>query len=63
MKVIMIEATAEELKANRTIMDSITDALSTFSQSLVGINLGKDSIINALADMSEDNTEEQIDEK
>lgn len=63
MKVIMIEATAEELKANRTILDSITDTLSAFSQSLVGISLSKASVINALADMSEDNAEEQTDEE
>lgn len=62
MKIIMIEATAEELRANRTVMDSITDALSTFSQSLVGVNLSKDVIVKALADMSEDDEEEQSNE-
>lgn len=59
MKIIMIEATADELRANRTVLDSITDALSTFSQSLVGVNLSKDAIVKCLEDMSEDDEEEQ----
>lgn len=62
MKIIMIEATAEELRANRTVMDSITEALSTFSQSLVGVNLSKDAIAKCLEDMSEDDEEEQSNE-
>lgn len=62
MKIIMIEATAEELRANRTVMDSITEALSTFSQSLVGVNLSKDAIVKCLENMSEDDEEEQSNE-
>ena len=38
MKILMIEATAEELSANRTVMDSINDALSTFARGIFGIN-------------------------
>lgn len=30
MKIIMIECDAEEIKANRTLFDSITDAVSQF---------------------------------
>ena len=30
MKIIMIECNAEEIKANRTLFDSITDAVSGF---------------------------------
>ena len=30
MKIIMIECDAEEIKANRTLFDSITDAVSNF---------------------------------
>lgn len=58
MKIIMIEATAEELRANRTVLDTLTDTLSTFSQSLVGVNLSKDAVAKYLKDMSEDDEEE-----
>lgn len=30
MKIIMIECDAEEIKANRTLFDSVTDAVSNF---------------------------------
>lgn len=33
MKIIAIECTAEELRANRTVMDSVTDVLSNFADS------------------------------
>ena len=35
MKIIMIEATAEELSANRRIMDSIVDAFSNFTDAII----------------------------
>ena len=59
MKVIMIEATAEELRANRTVLDTLTDALSGFTQNLVGINVSKDALVKTLANMSEEDAEEQ----
>lgn len=36
MTIIMIEATAEELSANRTIMDNLNDALNNFTDRLYG---------------------------
>lgn len=57
MKVIMIEATAEELRANRTVLDTLTDALSGFAQNLVGVNLSKDAVAKYLKDMSENDEE------
>lgn len=38
MTIIMIEATVEELSANRTVMDSINDALNKFTDRLCGVN-------------------------
>ena len=35
MKIMMIEATAEELKANKRIMDSVVDAFSNFIDSMI----------------------------
>lgn len=61
MKVIMIEATAEELRANRTVLDTLTDALSGFTQNLVGINVSKYAVAKTLEDMSKEDAEEQED--
>jgi len=38
MTIIMIEATAEELSANRTVMDSVNDVLNRFTDRLCGVN-------------------------
>ena len=38
MTIIMIEATAEELSANRTIMNNLNDALNNFTDRICGIN-------------------------
>ena len=38
MKILIIEATAEELRANRTILDNVNEALNRFTDSLVGVN-------------------------
>ena len=35
MKIIMFEATAEELSANKRIMDSIIDALSNIADAII----------------------------
>lgn len=54
MKAMMIECTAEELRANRTVMDSITEALSGFTRSLVGVDLDNEQVTEALARMNEE---------
>ena len=41
MKIMMIECNAEELRANRTVMDSIVDAMNNFSGKLFGVNWSK----------------------
>ena len=38
MKIIMIECTAEELSANRTVIDNINNALNKFTESMFGVN-------------------------
>lgn len=52
MKIIMIECTAEELRANRTVMDSITEALSGFTRSFMGIDLDNEQVAEALGKMN-----------
>jgi hypothetical protein len=54
MKVIMIECIAEELRANRTVMDSITEALSGFTRSLAGIDLNNEQVAEVLEKMNEE---------
>ena len=38
MKILIIECTAEELKANRTVMDNVNEVLNNFTDSLFGVN-------------------------
>ena len=60
MKIIMIECTAEELEANKTIADSITEALSKFTRRLVGIDLDSSQAVEILRKMNkEEETEEE----
>lgn len=60
MKIIMIECTAEELEANKTIADSITEALSKFTRRLVGIDLDSSQAAEVLRKM---NKEEEAEEE
>ena len=60
MKIIMIECTAEELEANKTIADSITEALSKFTRRLVGIDLDSSQAAEVLREM---NKEEEAEEE
>ena len=62
MKAMMIECTAEELRANRTVMDSITEAFSGFTRSLVGVDLNNEQVTEVLARMNEEEeTEDEND--
>lgn len=54
MKIIMIECTAEELRANRTVMDSITEALSGFTRRLTGVDLDNEQVAEVLGKMGEE---------
>ena len=60
MKIIMIECTAEELEANKTIADSITEALSKFTRRLVGIDLDSSQAAEVLRKI---NKEEEAEEE
>ena len=58
MTIIMIEATAEELSANRSVMDNVSDILNTFADRVCGIDtrINRNAIAQALAE--EENDEE-----
>lgn len=57
MKIIIIEATAEELRANRTIMDTVNDVLNNFADNLCGVN--NIDYSKAFSEAMEDEAEEQ----
>ena len=38
MRILMIECDADELRANRTVMDNISDALNAFTSGFCGVN-------------------------
>ena len=42
MKIVIIEATAEELQANRRVADSVCDALIRLADSIASINYLKE---------------------
>lgn len=57
MKILIVECTAEELRANRTVMDSLTEALSDFTRSLVGVNLSPESLAKLIEEDGEEEEE------
>lgn len=58
MKIIMIECTAEELRANRTVMDSITEAISGFTRNFAGVDLNSTQVAEVLEKMNEEEESE-----
>jgi hypothetical protein len=54
----MIECTAEELRANRTVMDSITEAISGFTRNFAGIDLNNAQVAEVLEKMNEEEESE-----
>lgn len=56
MKLMLIECNAEELRANRTVLDSIAEAIGSFTRSLAGVNLPPDKLAEIL---KKNNSEEE----
>lgn len=59
MKILIVECTAEELRANRTVMDSLTEALSGFTRSLAGVDLTPEQVAKAFARAAEKEEQEE----
>lgn len=57
MKIIMIEATAEELKANRTILDGVADAVNDFMSSFANMRVTPEQVGTVLLNMGEEGEE------
>lgn len=39
MKLLILECTAEELRANRTVMDTLNETLSSFTRPMFGVDI------------------------
>lgn len=57
MKILILECTAEELRANRTVMDTLNEALSSFTRPMFGVDFD----ISKVSDVSDDTQEEEYD--
>lgn len=63
MRILIIECDAEELRANRTVLDSITEAVSSFTRSFAGFDVTPEQAAAALKQINnEDDEQEAADE-
>lgn len=58
MKIIYIECTAEEMRANRTVLDNITEAISGITRTIAGVDITAEDLANAYNEYNEEETEE-----
>lgn len=56
MKLMLIECDAEELRANRTVLDGIAEAIGSFTRALAGEDIPPDKLVEY---MKKENTEEK----
>ena len=64
MKIFILECDAEELKANRTIMDSVSDAINGFFDAFCGarVDLSQADIAKAMLNNDNEESEDNEDE-
>lgn len=60
MKLMLIECNAEELRANRTVLDGISEAIGSFTRALAGVELPPNAFAEALKKYD---SEEEIEEE
>lgn len=60
MKLMLIECDAEELRANRTVLDGITEAIGSFTRAFAGVDLPPDRLAKVMGKINEE--EEEIEE-
>lgn len=58
MKIIYIECDAEELRANRTILDNLAEVFSSITRTIGGVDVTPEMIAKAYED-SEDSKESE----
>ena len=59
MRILIIEATAEESRANRTVLDNVNEALNRFTDSFVGVNNIDYAKVLASMNKSDEESEEK----
>ena len=57
MKILIVECTAEELRENRTVMDTLNETLSNFTRPLFGVDID----VSKVSDVSDDTQDEEYD--
>lgn len=60
MKILMIECDAEELRANRTVLDEITEAISYFTRSFAGVEINNNDLAEYYANQKDVQEEEEV---
>lgn len=62
MKIIYIECDAEEMRANRTILDNVSEVVSSITRTLAGIDVDSSQVAEAMAKMSDLEEYDEVDE-
>jgi len=58
MKIIYIECDAEEMRANRTILDNLSEAFSCISRQICGTDISPEAIVRAAEALNQQEQEE-----
>lgn len=58
MKIIYFECDAEEMRANRTILDTVSDVVSSITRVLAGVDVDSSQVAEAMAKMSDEEDDE-----
>lgn len=59
MKLMLIECDAEELRANRTVLDGIAEALGSFTRAFAGVDLPPDKLAKVMGKINSEEEEVQ----
>lgn len=59
MKVIYIECDAEELKANRTMLDNLAEVFSSITRAIGGVNITSEMLAKTYEDTEGDEESEE----
>ena len=61
MKIIYIECDAEEMRANRTILDNMSEVFSSLTRTLAGVDVTPEQVAKAMSENLDDESEEDED--
>lgn len=59
MKVIYIEANAEEMRANRTVLDSMTEAFGSITRAIANVDVKPEQVAEALKKYNDQITDKE----